>query len=174
MWQRIRQSWVILTTDAKIIPSALWFSAWLLSELGIRAWKQGKVNPAFPDALQRIQDDWNRLDQFLFDRLEQQAVHDTKIGSSIEHRAFLLTSMLAIKAGNIHNHMLTWTDTSDGDYTEILEAEAGSISMLRSKMQNPAYRVPIRPVTHLRIDDWDPRPNPPLATAARWAQMPFA
>ena len=173
MWHRMRQHWVVLTKDAKIWPSALWFSAWLLHDLGIRAWKDGNINPAFPDSLQRMQEDWKRLDDFLKKKLEQQAAHDMKIGTEIEYRAFLLTSMLAIQASNIKHHMMTWTDSDEGDYRDLRDLEVAQIQIFRTDMNASVYREPLRPVSVPRINDWEPRPSRPLVTADRWAQMPF-
>ena len=177
MWQRMRQHWVVLTRDAKIWPSALWYSIWLLSNLGIRTWKDGIINPALPDSLQRTQEDWKRLDDFLLKKLEQQAAHDVKIGSEIEHRAFLLTSMLAIHAGNIKNHLLTWTDSDEAGGHDIsceanVDSEARNIQLFKEKMSASIYRTPLRPVSVPRIEEWEARRYPPLIAAERWAQMP--
>ena len=103
----------------------------------------------------------------------QQAAHDIKIGTEIEHRAFLLTSMLAIQARNIKQHILTWTDSDEGDSHNLPDSEARSIQLFKTEMNASVYREPLRPVSVPRIEDWDSRPSPPLVTADRWAQMPY-
>ena len=173
MWQKLRQLWITMTLDGNYWPPSLWFSAWLLSELGIRAWKGEQVSLQAPDSLQRVQNDWRELDKFLQRKLEQQAAHDIKVGMEVEHRAFLLCSMLAILANIIKQQMPTWTYTTSGKSFE--EEDVALIQEFAAKMNKSDYRDPIRPISMVRIQDWQRRQEPPMSAdyARRWAQMPF-
>ena len=165
-WQVIRLLWNNINSDSPpFYPSAIWFPVWMYCHTGKKFWKQTSHSS---EVLGKMLDSWRDLDDMLTLKIKEK--QDTSLSCTIEARAFLLTSMIAILEPHILTHMKYWLLTPKGTVSTDVDPLLLGIRDLQKAIP-PKYANPVRPEEIPPIYEWRRRAG--AAPTKAWTQMMF-